>query len=157
MKPTVKFAFPACAAAVLLASSASAEHVSGGKWTFSTDLTAEAEAAAGDSTMSGTFTMTLNPGAKEVCYTFVINSTAIIPAEDEPTAAHIHIAPPEVAGPIVIPLETPELGTNAEVCSPADSRDLAKLIAKPENYYVNVHTAAFAAGAIRGQFERPDH
>jgi hypothetical protein len=157
MVPNSRIGLALFASTGLLASSAAAEHVSGGKWTFSVDLTAEAEAAAGDTTMSGEFMMTVNPGDKEVCYVFVVNSTAAIPAEDTPTAAHIHIAPPEVAGDVVIPLVTPILGVNAEQCSPATSRQIAQILAKPGDFYVNVHTAAFPAGAIRGQFERPGH
>lgn len=155
MRPTKGLALSAAASA-LLATAAAAEHVSGGKWTFSTDLTAAAEVPGpGDPTMSGEFTMTVNPGEKEICYVFTVDSTD--PTNDVPTAAHIHPGTVTESGPALIHLVTPELGTSAEQCSDATSRQIAQLIAKPENFYVNVHTAAFGPGAIRGQFERPDH
>ena len=33
---------------------------------------------------------------------------------------------------------------------------IKKIIAKPENYYVNIHTVEFPDGAIRGQLELAD-
>jgi CHRD domain len=82
-----------------------------------------------------------------------------------PTAAHIHEGGPGVAGPVVVLFFQP--GTNAASlpdtlssvagCVQVDPA-LAKRIAKhPRDFYVNIHTADFAPGAIRGQLHRARH
>ena len=79
-----------------------------------------------------------------------------------PTAAHIHTGRAGVAGPVAVLFFQP--GTNAAslpdtlnaVAGCVDvNRDLARAIAaSPRDWYVNVHTADFPAGAIRGQLRR---
>jgi hypothetical protein len=54
----------------------------------------------------------------------------------------------------VIPLSavTPSGGNQVSAgCTTADSALLADIEANPTQYYVNVHNAAFPAGAARGQ------
>ncbi len=79
-----------------------------------------------------------------------------------PTAAHIHTGRAGVAGPVAVLFFQP--GANAASlpdtldavagCVDVD-RDLArKIAASPREYYVNVHTADFPDGAIRGQLRR---
>src|SRR5207245_2428523 len=62
------------------------------------------------------------------------------------TAAHIHRAPPGVAGPIIVPLP---LGSFTGFAAILSTADVANLLAG--NLYVNVHSAAFPGGEIRGQ------
>jgi hypothetical protein len=111
-------------------------------------LTGAAEVPGpGDPDGSGTATITLNHGQGEVCWELTVSNIA--PA----TAAHIHVAPAGVAGPVVVPLSPPTSGTSSG-CANAD-RDLIKaIIQNPENYYVNVHNAAHPAGAVRGQLSK---
>lgn len=98
----------------------------------------------GDPDGSGTATFAVNPGQGEVCYTLTV--TGIEPA----TAAHVHRAGPDVAGPVIIPLAAPTTGMSSG-CA-AITRDLAlELIQDPAAFYVNVHNAPFPAGAVRGQ------
>jgi hypothetical protein len=98
----------------------------------------------GDPDGTGTASFTFNRGLGEVCYWLSVSNIA--PA----TAAHIHLAPSTVAGPVVIPLTPPTNGTSSG-CITVD-RELIKAISKnPENYYVNVHNAEYPAGAIRSQ------
>lgn len=118
---------------------------------FSTMLTGAAEVPGpGDADASGTAFLTLNQGQGEVCFDLSwagIDGTVI--------AAHVHAAPAGIAGPVVVPLFTdvalPGTGS-ASACVSGVSEELIKDIRQnPENYYVNIHSTVFPAGAIRGQ------
>jgi CHRD domain-containing protein len=82
-----------------------------------------------------------------ICY--ALTAHRIEPA----TAAHIHFGPPGVAGPIVVPLLPPTSGVSRG-CTTADADLVANIAANPSEYYVNVHNAAYPAGAIRGHLHR---
>lgn len=82
-----------------------------------------------------------------ICYDFIG-----IDGIDTPTAAHIHEGGESVAGPVVLPLETPTEGS-LDACV-ADQAELSARIAEnPAGFYVNVHNADFPDGAIRGQLQ----
>jgi hypothetical protein len=71
-----------------------------------------------------------------------------------PSAAHIHKGASGVTGPIlyVLTLGGPGLqGTTNVMAS-----DLADLNASPPGWYLNVHSAAFPDGEIRGQITNPN-
>lgn len=131
----------------LLATVASVVADDGGR-PFATTLTGAAEAPGpGDPDGSGTVVLRLNPGQEEICYELSVSNIA--PA----TAAHIHVAPVGVPGPVVVPLVAPTSGSSS-ACATVD-RDLVKaIIQNPELYYVNVHNAEFPAGAVRGQLSK---
>lgn len=119
--------------------------VAGGR-PLSTQMTGAAEAPdPGDPDGTGTASITVNPGQGEVCFELTV-------ADIEPaTAAHIHVGPVGVAGPVVVALTAPTDGSSSG-CVDGVARELAKdLIQNPEAYYVNVHNAEFPAGAVRGQ------
>ncbi len=99
----------------------------------------------GDPNGSGTATIRVNPAEGQVCWTLNVREVDTI------TAAHIHRAAAGSAGPPVVPLTTPDAAGRSEGCSavdPAVARDMA---GRAFDYYVNVHTAAFPQGAVRGQ------
>ena len=116
---------------------------------FTTALTGAAEVNAqgvpnqGDPDGTGSATLRINPGLGEVCWTITVSGVEPI------TAAHIHVAPPTAPGPVVVPLN-PFTGGCTSV-----TRELAlAIITDPAGYYVNVHNAAYPAGALRGQLSR---
>jgi hypothetical protein len=115
---------------------------------LSATLTGAAEVPGpGDPDGSGEVHITLNQGQGLVC--FQLSVADIAPA----TAAHIHVGPVGVAGPVVVGLTPPTSGSSSG-CVSADL-DLIKAIRQnPEEYYVNVHNSLFPAGAVRGQLSK---
>ncbi len=70
------------------------------------------------------------------------------------SAAHIHIGPPGVAGPVVQPLSGVAGNEQGVIATGSFTNPalLAALRANPGNYYVNVHTTPNCpGGVIRGQ------
>ena len=114
---------------------------------FSTALTGAAEVPGpGDPNGSGFATITVNPGQEEVCWEISVEDITL-PA----IGAHIHEAPADDFGPVVVALTPPDASGFSSGCVEV-SRELAlEIIRNPENYYVNVHTTDFPSGAIRGQ------
>lgn len=117
---------------------------------LATTLTGAAEVPGpGDPDASGTALITLNQGQGEVCF-----DLSWVGIDGTVTAAHIHIGDPTVAGPVVVPLFTDAAlsGTDSASGCVSASEELIKAIRQnPENYYVNIHSDVFPAGAIRGQ------
>lgn len=106
----------------------------------------------GDADGSGTASIRLMAGLGRLC--FVLNvSNIMLPA----TGAHIHLGAAGVAGPIVVGLKPPTGANSTSTTGTSSgcvnvSRTLvAAILATPSNYYVNVHTTDYPAGAIRGQ------
>ena len=117
---------------------------SGGR-AFPVALTGEAESPAGDPVGTGTATVRLRAGQGQLCYQLAAKN---LPAA---VAAHIHKADPGVAGPVVVPLQTPDAAGTSSGCVAVVRTLVAAILADPASYYVNVHTAGFPAGAVRGQ------
>ncbi|GEM_PF-4040706 len=70
------------------------------------------------------------------------------------TAAHIHQGAAGVAGPVVVPFAAPDASGRANGCTTGVDRELiTRILTAPYNFYVNVHTTEFPAGAIRGQLQ----
>ena len=128
----------------LVAVSAASAAATGGR-PLSTTLTGAAEVPGpGDADGEGSAAITVNPGQGQICYWLEVSGIA--PA----VAAHIHVGPVGVAGPVVVPLAPPTSGSSSG-CADVD-RDLAlAIVHDPAAYYVNVHNADHPAGAVRGQ------
>src|SRR5438477_392260 len=56
-----------------------------------------------------------------------------------------------VAGPVIIPLKTPNAAGTASGCSSAPRPMVAAILKAPDSFYINIHTTDFPGGAIRGQ------
>ncbi|HWL90235.1 MAG TPA: CHRD domain-containing protein [Actinomycetota bacterium] len=133
-----------------LAALAFALPVSAGGRPFTISLTGAAERPdPGDEDASGTARLTVNPGLREVCW-----SVAVEDVDLPLVAAHIHEGTADVAGPPVIFL-IPDGEIDADGifsgCGTVDRSRAIALLVTPENFYVNVHTMLFPAGAARGQ------
>ena len=102
----------------------------------------------GDADAFGSATVTLT-AANALCYTITTQNLG-----GAATAAHIHVGNAGVAGGITLALPV-----NASVpfrianCIGAPVATVTALRSNPGNFYVNVHSAAFAGGAVRGQLQ----
>jgi hypothetical protein len=111
-------------------------------------LTGAAEVPGpGDPKGSGTAQVTLNPNTGEVCYELSVENI------QEATAAHIHEGALGKEGPVKVSLDAPKTGT-AKGCKSADAALIKAIMQDPTGYYVNVHSAAFPNGAVRGQLSK---
>jgi hypothetical protein len=73
------------------------------------------------------------------------------------TAAHIHRGAAGTNGPVVVNLAAPGDGDAADCLTEGEEgkfvagQTVAEILANPGGFYVNVHTAAYPGGAVRGQ------
>lgn len=134
--------------ALLLASPVLADDSKTSGRKLSTTLTGAAEVPGpGDPDGRGTADITVNSGQRQVCYHVMVSNIA------PPTAGHIHVGAAGAAGPPVVTF-APFVNGMSHGCATV-SRALALAILKnPARYYVNVHTADFPNGAIRGQLRK---
>jgi hypothetical protein len=112
---------------------------------FQVALSGDAETPAGDPVGTGTATVRLRAGQGQVCYQLAAKN---LPAA---VAAHIHRGDSGSAGPVVIPLTTPNAAGASSGCASAARTLVKAILADPGSFYVNVHTSEFPGGAIRGQ------
>lgn len=96
----------------------------------------------------GKFSYTID--GDQFCYTLDVTGLTA-PA----FAAHVHIGDQGVAGPVRIPLSIPS-ATSFEAAGCAtvtDAAILAGIQENPRGWYVNVHTATYPGGEVRGQLK----
>lgn len=109
--------------------------------TFNATLNGSSEVPPNTSTASGTAVLLYNKTTK--IFTLTVNYTGLTVAN-----AHIHKGAVGVDGGVVFPisdLSSPMNYTSIALSSAQEADLLANL------YYVNLHTAAFSGGEIRGQ------
>ena len=109
-------------------------------------LSGAAETPPGKPGGTGGFTVELDPDTNDFCYKLWGEGIGA------PTMAHIHSGAAGVAGPPVITLEV--TGKNDDSCIAVDKAKLDPIVADPSAFYVNIHTAEFPAGAVRGQLAK---
>jgi len=114
-----------------------------GSWEVA--MTGAAEAPTpGDPAASGTAKISVDDSTLFLCYQLSTSGLG------KATMAHVHKAAKGAAGPPVVTLDTP-LGGASKACAKVDAALAKAIIAKPSDYYVNVHSEKFPAGAIRAQ------
>ena len=113
-------------------------------------LTGAAEApSTGDRDGTGTARVNLDATKGEVCYEVSVQKI------DRPVGMHIHEGATGTSGPIVVPLTTPTAtDTTTKGCANADRTLIGRIAAKPGDFYVNVHSATYPQGAVRGQLSQ---
>jgi hypothetical protein len=109
--------------------------------TFKATLTGAQEVPANASTATGDATLTFNTATK----IFTVTVTHTIAS---PTNGHIHKAAVGVSGGVIFPFSsfTSPISYTSAALDATQEADLNAGL-----YYVNIHTAAFPNGEIRGQ------
>jgi CHRD domain len=116
--------------------------------TFYARMTGDQEAPKpGPPGARGTAQFDMNPAEHRMC--FRLNHQGI----GRPTAAHIHRGDPGHAGPVAVDLHIDQVGDQG--CVPAGYGVVRAIQADPHGFYVNIHTADFPDGAMRGQLYSP--
>jgi hypothetical protein len=116
------------------------------------DLAGDAET---DEDGTGSAMITLDPDAGTACWELTVENIEPV------TQSHIHVGAEGVSGDVVVPLDVDGFEGTSEGCvEEQEAATLQAIIDDPAGYYVNVHTADFEGGAIRGQLvgasEPPD-
>jgi hypothetical protein len=138
LKSRIMLTTAAAVAALALPAAASAAGVK-----LTATLTGANETGGGDPDGSGTLSADVDAASGDFCYTLTATGT------DTPVAAHVHSGAAGADGPPVITLAV--TGEGDDECVAVEPDTLKAILAAPQNYYVNVHTAAMPKGALRGQ------
>ena len=143
---------PLTATLALMASLAVAGIVAAAETTLTAELAGVTEGDnPGDEDGSGSATVTLDPEAGEACWEMTAENIGPV------VQSHIHVGAEGEAGDVVVPLDVEGFEGTSEGCvSDQDADVLQAIVDDPAGYYVNLHTEAFPAGAIRGQLTASD-
>jgi len=109
-------------------------------------LTGPAETPPGKADGTGGVTVTVDPDTNDFCYSLWADKIG------KPTMAHLHAGAAGTSGPPILTLEV--TGKDSDECLAVDKDKLDPIVANPAGYYVNVHTAEFPGGAVRGQLAK---
>lgn len=132
----------ASTASVLVAAPAQAQ-----KNTYDITLSgAEEVPGPGDQDGTGTAVVTFDTASNEVCWDITVQNIG------EPTAGHIHIGGPGRSGSVMMDLDLP--GNGLKACSTVDGTTMSHMSGGPKSHYLNIHTAEFPDGAVRGQLQK---
>jgi hypothetical protein len=116
--------------------------------TYRATLTGGQEPGGGDRDGAGSAEISISDNFGQICYD-LNNVRNIGPI----TGAHIHRGAPGVNGPVVFTLRPANEG-GYKGCTDGSEWTQDRIENDPALFYVNVHTADYPDGAIRGQLRR---
>jgi hypothetical protein len=132
----------ACAAALALAPvAASAETV-----VLTANLSGANEVGGGAPEGNGAFRVEINTETGDFCYTLYGEKISA------PTMAHVHTGAAGTNGGPVITMDV--TGKGSDMCIAVEPAKLKPIVENPAGFYVNIHTADFPGGAVRGQLAK---
>ena len=103
------------------------------------------ERPAGDADATGTAVIRIRSD-NQLCYRINVRNIPL-PA----TGAHIHRGPASGTGPIIVPFTSPDASGVSSGCTTPDLALVNEIKSTPANFYANVHSTEFPAGAVRAQ------
>lgn len=107
---------------------------------------AEEVPGPGDPDGTGTAAVSLDTATNEVCWDIKVQNIG------DPTAGHIHVGDAGKSGSVMVDLNLPTKGLKA--CTNVDGNTMGHLSGAPKSHYLNIHTAEFPDGALRGQLQK---
>ena len=116
--------------------------------TYHVDATGAGEGGLGIKTAAyAKGIVTVNSKTDRLCYN--IESKGLTGV----TASHIHMGKKGVDGPVIVTLNYKSFSSMSTklLCVSVPAATAKAIIAKPADYYLNVHTKKFPNGAVRGQ------
>ncbi len=131
----------------LVASLTLAGIVQAAEVTLTADLAGVTEGdSPGDPDGSGTASIVIDVEAGTACWDLAAEGIEPV------TQSHIHVGAEGESGDVVVPLDVDGFEGTSEGCIEPmeDAAVLQEIVDDPAGYYVNLHTADFPAGAIRG-------
>jgi hypothetical protein len=111
--------------------------------TLTATLSGAAETGGGDADGAGAFSVEIDAESGDFCYSLSATGT------DAPTMAHVHSGAAGSDGPPVVTIEVA-----SDICMAVEPAVLKPIVDNPAGFYINVHTAAFPKGAVRGQLAK---
>ena len=111
-------------------------------------LTGANEVPAADPDGTGTAKIDIASALNTLCTDLEVRDIGAV------TAAHIHRGAAGVNGPPVVTLSAPIDDDDSDDCDVVADAVLDEIVDNPAGFYVNVHTADYPNGAIRGQLVR---
>jgi len=115
---------------------------------FHAALTGAKEVPPADPNGTGTAHIAVASALNTLCADLKVQDIGAV------TAAHIHRGAAGVNGPPVVTLSAPDDDNDSDDCDVVEDAILDEIVANPAGFYVNVHTADYPNGAIRGQLMR---
>ena len=111
---------------------------------FEAQLTGANEPGGGDPDGAGLARVEISDATNSVCTDLEVRGISAV------TAAHIHRGAAGVNGPPVVNLDPPD-DNDSDDCDDVGDALIDEIKRDPASFYVNVHTADYPDGAIRGQ------
>lgn len=111
---------------------------------FQAQLSGASEVPPADPDGAGMARISINDDSNRICTDLEVRMIGDV------TAAHIHRGAAGVNGPVVVTLDPPD-DNDSDDCDTADDALIDEIRHNPSAFYVNVHTADYPNGAIRGQ------
>ena len=111
---------------------------------FQAQMNGASEVPPADPDGTGMARIAINDDSNRICTDLEVRMIGDV------TAAHIHRGAPGVNGPPVVTLDPPD-DNDSDDCDTADDALIDEIRHNPAAFYVNVHTAEYPEGAIRGQ------
>ncbi len=103
----------------------------------------------GDPDGTGSASVSIDTTQNKLCFTLMVANVESV------SMAHIHKAPAGSMGNVVVPLTAPTTGSS-QGCIQTRPEVLLEILTSPADFYVNVHSEPFMAGAVRGQLARTE-
>jgi CHRD domain len=125
----------------------------GGRASFNVRLSGAEEVDTIGADATARVKITVNASSGRACFKRLRVRTALAVGESAPTKLHIHNAPAGANGPVVLDFTDLAAAGRRAGCVTADNALLQSIVSSPGQFYVNVHTATFPNGAVRGQVD----